>query len=194
MARGPAYRVPFRRRREGKTNYYCRKELIKSEKIRLVIRCSLSHTRVQFVKSEVKGDKVLISAFSKELKKYGWKAPYGNLPAAYLTGFLAGLKAKNSELKEAVIDAGIKKPSKGSRIYAGLKGIIDAGIYVPCDDRVFPSDDRVEGKHIAKYWKLIGSSEKRGIMFSQYLAKDLNPENLPEHFNEVKQKIKESFS
>ncbi len=194
MAKGPAYRVPFRRRREGKTNYYRRRELLKSRKIRLVIRCSLSHTRVQFVKAELKGDKVLVSAFSKELEKYGWKAPCGNLPAAYLTGFLAGLKAKKFELKEAILDAGIRKPPKGSRIYAGLKGVIDAGIYVPCDGEILPDEDRVKGKHIAEYWKLISSSEKRGVMFSQYLANGLNPENLPEHFNEVKQKIEKSFS
>ena len=65
---------------------------------------------------------------------------------------------------------------------------------MPCDGEILPDEDRVKGKHIAEYWKLISSSEKRGVMFSQYLANGLNPENLPEHFNEVKQKIEKSFS
>jgi len=193
VAKGPAYRVPFRRRREGKTNYYRRRELLKSRKIRLVIRCSLSHTRVQFVKAELKGDKVLVSAFSKELEKYGWKAPCGNLPAAYLTGFLAGLKAKKFELKEAILDAGIRKPPKGSRIYAGLKGVIDAGIYVPCDGEILPDEDRVKGKHIAAYWEALEGSEERERRFSQYIKNGLTPEKLPEHFEEVKSNLEKSF-
>ena len=131
MAKNSTYHVPFRRRREGKTNYYRRRELLKSGKIRLVVRCTLSHTIVQFAKAELEGDRILVSATSKELiNKYGWKAPTGNLPAAYLTGFLAGLKAKKAGIDEAILDVGIKKPVRGSRIYAGLKGVLDAGVFV----------------------------------------------------------------
>ena len=72
MARGPRYRRPFRRRSEGKTNYHKRLNLLKSQKTRLVIRASNNHIKVQFIESKIGGDKVLISAFSKELKKnYG---------------------------------------------------------------------------------------------------------------------------
>ena len=85
MARGPRYRRPFRRRAEGKTNYHKRLRLIKSRKLRLVIRASNNHVRVQVVESKIGGDKVLISAFSKELtSKFDWTANTGNIPAAYL--------------------------------------------------------------------------------------------------------------
>jgi len=36
------------------------------------------------------GDKILATAQSIDLKEHGWSAGTGNLPAAYLTGFLAG--------------------------------------------------------------------------------------------------------
>ena len=42
MGHGPRYRVPWRRRREGKTNYYKRFKMIKSRKIRLVARKTTS--------------------------------------------------------------------------------------------------------------------------------------------------------
>ena len=67
MARGPRYKRPFRRRAEGKTNYHKRLKLLKSRKLRLVIRASNNHVRVQVVESKLGGDKVLVSSFSKEL-------------------------------------------------------------------------------------------------------------------------------
>jgi large subunit ribosomal protein L18 len=91
MAHGPKYRLAFRRRREGKTNYHKRLKLLKSRKLRVVIRVSNNHVTVQVVESQMGGDKIMVSSFSKELsKKYGWNAHTGNIPAAYLTGYLAG--------------------------------------------------------------------------------------------------------
>jgi large subunit ribosomal protein L18 len=195
VAKNSTYHVPFRRRREGKTNYYRRRELLKSGKIRLVVRCTLSHTIVQFAKAELEGDRILVSATSKELiNKYGWKAPTGNLPAAYLTGFLAGLKAKKAGIDEAILDVGIKKPVRGSRIYAGLKGVLDAGVFVSHSKEVLPDEDRIKGKHIASYWEILGSSEERERRFSQYIKNGLTPDKLPEHFEEVKHNLEKAFS
>ena len=67
MGRGPRYRRPFRRRFEGKTDYHKRLKLLKSRKLRVVVRTSNNHVRVQIVQSKLGGDKILISAFSKEL-------------------------------------------------------------------------------------------------------------------------------
>ncbi|MHA1525984.1 MAG: hypothetical protein ACTSQD_03040 [Promethearchaeota archaeon] len=95
MAHGPRYRRSNRRRFEGKTNYNKRFRLLKSKSLRLAIRVSNNHVRIQVIESKKGGDKVLISAFSEELiKKYGWNANTGNIPAAYLTGYLAGVRAK----------------------------------------------------------------------------------------------------
>ena len=50
---GPLYRVPFRRRREMKTDYQQRKRLLKSGKIRFVARPSNKQVLVQFVESKI---------------------------------------------------------------------------------------------------------------------------------------------
>lgn len=65
VARGPRYKVPFRRRREGKTNYYRRRELLKSGRLRFVFRPTLSNAVAQFVKAELQGDRILASAVSR---------------------------------------------------------------------------------------------------------------------------------
>lgn len=143
------YVVKHRRRREKKTNYRKRLALLKSGKVRVVVRKSVKHMRVQFVKYDEKGDKTIVQTFSKELAKYGWNHYCGNVPAAYLTGLLAGLKAKKSGIKEGILDIGLQTSTKGSRIYAALKGVLDAGIHVPHSEEILPSEDRIYGKHIS---------------------------------------------
>jgi large subunit ribosomal protein L18 len=139
--------LQFRRRREEKTDYKRRLALLKSKKTRVVVRKSLSNITVQFVDYFTDGDKTLAGATSAELKKYGWTST-GNVPAAYLTGLLAGKKAKAKNVNEAVLDLGIQIKTKGSRLYAALKGVIDAGINVPHSPEILPSEDRLSGKHI----------------------------------------------
>ena len=150
---------------------------------------------VGFVKAEPQGDRTLASAHSKQLSRdFGWRAPCGNLPAAYLTGLLAGLRAKASGIAEAILDAGVKKPTKGSRIYAALKGVVDAGIEVPHDPSVFPEEGRIRGEHIADYAKLLSQNPPQyERQFSQYLRAGLRPEDLPSHFEEVRAKLLGAF-
>ena len=146
---GPTYKVPFRRRREFKTNYRYRLKLLKSKLPRAVVRKSLKHTIVQFIKFDSEGDKVLTTASSIELKKLGWDGSTSNLPAAYLTGLLAGKRAIKQNIESAVLDIGLHPPVKGSKVFASLRGIIDAGIPVPHGDEILPNDDRISGKHIS---------------------------------------------
>jgi large subunit ribosomal protein L18 len=141
--------IKFKRRIACKTNYRRRLGLLKSGRIRLVIRKSLSNISVQFVNFKPEGDETMASAVSSELKKLGWTRS-GNLPAAYLTGLLAGKKAKEKDITEAILDLGIQNSTKGSRIYAALKGALDAGVNIPHSDDILPSDERIKGEHISK--------------------------------------------
>jgi len=141
--------INFKRRIKKKTNYARRLSLLKSEKTRLVIRKSLSNISIQFINFKTNGDETIATANSTELKKIGWNKT-GNIPAAYLTGLLAGKKAKNKNIKEAVLDLGLQTSTKGSRIYAALKGILDSGINVPHSKDILPSDERIRGEHISK--------------------------------------------
>jgi len=146
--------MPFRRKREGKTNYKKRIAFLTSERPRLVIRKSLKSFIAQIIIYEPKGDKVLASACSAELKKFGWKFSGGNTPAAYLVGFLAGKKAKLAKIGDAIADVGLYQPIKGSKLYAVLKGAVDSGLNVPHDEASVPKIDRIKGKHIADYKKV----------------------------------------
>jgi len=195
MATGPSYRVAFRRRREGKTDYQQRRGLVFSRLPRLVVRGSLRNVTAQIVKAEVKGDRVITLAHSGELaKKYGWLGDAGNISAAYLTGLLCGFKAVSQGIDEVVLDTGLNYPSKGSRIFAALKGALDAGLTLPFDNEKLPDEKRIGGHHIEEYAKRLSSNpEAYQKQFSAQLGKDFKPEEISAHFTLVKEKIVSSL-
>jgi len=89
------YPVKFRRRREGKTDYYARQRLIwkdknkyNTPKYRFVVRFTNKECICQIVNSRIEGDAVIESAYAHELKKYGVLGGYKNYSAAYCTGLL----------------------------------------------------------------------------------------------------------
>ncbi len=190
LATGPSYRVAFRRRREGKTDYQLRRGLILSGLPRLVVRGSLRNFTAQMVKAEMNGDKILVASSSTELiRKYGWLGDTGTVSAAYLTGLLCGYKAVNQGITEAVLDIGLSYPSRGSRIFAALKGALDAGLGIPFDEERLPDEKRIKGQHIAEYAKHLSSNmEAYQKQFSTQLAKGLKPEEITAHFEQVKEK------
>lgn len=146
MATSPRTRVPFRRRREGRTNYRTRLALLKSGETRLVVRRTNGNVIVQFVDWTQGGDAVKATAVAQELKKMGWEGSAKNTPAAYLTGLLAGKRAQQAGVESAVLDIGRHTPTKGSRVFAALKGVLDAGIEVPHGgEDVYPSEERLNG-------------------------------------------------
>ncbi len=144
------YRMPFRRRREEKTNYKKRLAFLRSGKPRLVVRKSNSNSVVQLVKYAPVGDQCVVMAQARDLKGLGWSKHTGNLPAAYLAGYLCARKGKKAGVTEAVLDIGLLTPVHGSLLFAALKGAVDGGLNVACDKEVFPSEDRIKGKHLGE--------------------------------------------
>jgi large subunit ribosomal protein L18 len=115
----------------------------------MVVRKSLKNTQVQLVEYKEGGDNIIVSANSGELPgKYNWKFSTSTTPAAYLTGFLAGARAKKNGINECVLDAGRHPPVTGSKIFASVKGIIDAGVKCPLNEKKIPAEDRLMGKHL----------------------------------------------
>ena len=191
MAHGSKYKVAFRRRREGKTNYATRMKLVDVDKARLVVRVSNANVIVQVITVAKDGDVTVASAHSKELNKLGWKAGNKNTSAVYLTAYLCGKKAVAAGVDYAVADIGLKSPIKGAKVFAAVKGAADAGLNVPYGESIIPSEDRINGEHIAEYAESLDEDELKA-KFSQYFAKGLNPADLPEHFEEIKNKIDEA--
>lgn len=194
MAKNARYCTKFRRRREGKTDYKTRRALIVSGRSRLVTRTSINNVIAQVIEAKPKGDQVLVSAHSRELAKYGWKAPRGNVPTAYLTGYLCGLKAKAKGVEEAIFDIGLYPPTKGAKLFAVLKGVLDAKVNVPHSAEKLPDEKRLRGEHIAAYAQSLASEpEKYKSKFSKYLRQDIKPETLPKHFAQVKNDMLAAF-
>jgi large subunit ribosomal protein L18 len=171
MATGPRYRVKFKRARMGKTDYRARKRLLISRKPRLVVRKSLKHTNVQMILPAKEGDKTIASANTIELTKYGYAGATGNVPSAYLAGLLLGYRAKKAGQTEAIFDLGLYQATRGGLLFAALKGAVDAGLEVPHNPEIFPSEERIMGRHIDKYRKT----------------------NMSEQFEAVKKKIQDEF-
>jgi len=141
--------MQFKRRRLGKTDYQRRFRLLSSDKPRLVVRRSLNYITVQIVKADKKGDVILAGLTSKQLKKFNWKFACDNLPAAYLTGLLIGKLSLKRKINEAILDSGLYQSTKGNRIYATVKGAVDAGLNISIGEDVLPSEERIKGKHIS---------------------------------------------
>lgn len=192
MAKGPSYRVPYRRRREKKTDYAARRVLATSDYPRFVVRISNKGIVVQVTKSEIEGDYVLAAASSHELKGYGWKASAKNIPAAYLIGYIAGKKALAEGIEEANLDMGLKRVTTGNKIFAVVQGANDAGLEIPVDSDVVPSPEAMNGAVIAEFAENIEDPIEYERRFSVYLRRGLRPEALPSHFDEVKTRIEEN--
>jgi large subunit ribosomal protein L18 len=106
-----------------------------------------------------------------------------------------GYKARARGVEEAVLDIGLHRPVAGARVFAVLRGALDAGLEIPHGEEVLPDDDRVKGAHVAEYAKRLKEEnpELYKARFSRYLQRGLEPEKLPDHFEEVKKKIVEHY-
>ncbi|MGC9170167.1 MAG: 50S ribosomal protein L18 [Thermoproteus sp.] len=196
MARSGRYKVPLKRRRMGVTNYRKRRKLVVSKLPRLVVRKTNKHIIAQIVVARPQGDETLVGLDTRYLAKFGWKGDENNTAAAYLLGLAIGYKALAKGVRKAILDIGLHRPTPQSRVFAVLRGALDAGLEVPHDEDVLPEDDRISGAHVAEYAERLKSEneEEYKRRFSRYLQRGLAPEELPKHFEEVKNKIIEQLS
>ncbi|CUG89905.1 60S ribosomal protein L5, putative [Bodo saltans] len=89
------FQVKYRRRREGKTDYRARRQMVLqdktkfgSPKYRLVVRITNRDVIAQVVHAKVAGDDVIQAAYSHELPAFGIAHGLTNYAAAYATGLL----------------------------------------------------------------------------------------------------------
>ena len=179
--------IRYRRQREFRTNYKKRLNLLILGLPRIVIRKSSRNIVAQVVEYDPDGDKVIVTASAITLSKFGWKYRTSNIPSAYLTGYLLGVTAKNKKVKKAILDLGLQIPKKGGKLFAVLKGALDAGLDVTHNPDALPSDDRLFGEHITNYFakKEFGSKSQ----FSKYVSTKSDPANIKNNIDEVKKNI-----
>jgi len=155
------FQVKFRRRREGKTDYFARKRLVVQDKnkyntpkYRMIVRTSNKDICCQIAYARLEGDRIVESAYSHELPKYGVKVGLTNYAAAYCTGLLLarrvlkkfnldGMYEGNTKVDgehfevedlddgpgafHACLDVGLARTSTGARVFGAMKGAVDGG-------------------------------------------------------------------
>ena len=139
-----------RRRKEYKTDYKKRFELLKSSLPRIIFRKTNRYLIAQYVVSKEAQDKIIFGIDSKELLKYGWseKESIKSIPASYLTGYLFGKKILSKKLGQPIVDFGMTRVLHKTKVYAFIKGLIDSGIKIECEKENFPDESRIKGEHL----------------------------------------------
>ena len=182
------YVQTLKRIRSDKTNYRKRAALLIGRHSFVTVKVSDQNVAAQVLKPTPTGDIVIASAHSRELAKQDWKGAFNNLPACYLTGLLMGKKTLEKGVKNAVLYVG--KDHFTSRVAACLKGIVDSGVTMPVSEESLPPEERITGRHIAKYASTLKEDqEEYNSRFSAILKNGLKPEDYPTHFEEVRSKI-----
>jgi len=140
-------RTMKRRRRENRTDYKARRILLTSGLPRIVVRRTNKYFILQAVESDESQDKVVATVTSKDLLKNGWDAngSLKSIPAGYLTGILMAKKLGKGKY---IMDLGMARTLKGGRMFSVVKGLIDGGLDVPANEKVFPSEERLNGEHL----------------------------------------------
>ena len=64
---------------------------------------------------------------------------------------------------EAILDIGLAASTPGNRVFAAMKGMVDAGLEIPHNEDVLPSDDRISGAHIDDSVAAAVESAKKSI-------------------------------
>lgn len=144
-------KIDRRRRREGKTDYSKRINLLKSEASRIAFRKTNKYLIVQYIKSKEAKDSVEFGTDSRVLLKYGWpekaRGSLKSIPAAYLLGVLIAKKITDKR-NLPIVDMGMIGSVHKSRAYAFVKGLVDSGIAVKHKEGIFPDETRIKGEHM----------------------------------------------
>merc|ERR1712147_486305 len=168
--------VKFRRRREGKTDYFARKRLVVQDKnkyntpkYRMIVRSSNTDVTCQIAYARLEGDIVICAAYSHELPRYGVKVGLTNYAAAYCTGLLLARRL----LKKFKLDT----------LYEGCTKV-DGGLDIPHSTKRFPGYDaeskdfnaethrkHIMGLHVADYMRQLADEDEETYKkrFSQYI-------------------------
>jgi large subunit ribosomal protein L18 len=187
-----SYVYTLKRIRTHKTNYRKREALLISKQNFVTIKITNQNLVAQILKPEIRGDRVKVSTHSRELRRHGWKGSLNSLPACFLVGILLGKKALEKGVKNAILYIGNKQFT--SRVAACAKGIVHAGVYIAISSESFPSEERLNGQHIANYAAKLKEEniEKYNKHFSSIIKEGLVPENYQKHVEGITKLIMNS--
>ncbi len=195
------FQTRLRRRREGKTDYQHRYNMVRQDankhgmtKLRFVVRITNSRVLCSLVQAHVNGDRTVAHADSTELAQHGVAFGLTNYTAAYATGLLLAQRyLRTADAPRCFLDIGLSRSTKGSRVFSAMKGAVDGGLEIPHNMKKFPGysaekdefdsgvfRDRILGKALSAYMKemMENSPDEYKRTFSGYVKKGINPGDL----------------
>ena len=198
------FQVKWRRRREGKTNYYKRKRLLiqdkqkyNNAKYRLVVRISNKNILCQLIYSRLEGDFVLSSSYSNKLCKIGLPFENNNFSTSYINGLYLSkkffsenfsfTKSKNT-LKNnfnVILDTGLARITTGNKVFAAMKGSVDGGFNIPHNEKRFPGYKKNEDFNVESMKNRI---EGKHVLEFMELLKEEDEEKFLRHFANLDRK------
>ncbi|KAJ1344798.1 hypothetical protein BSLG_000313 [Batrachochytrium salamandrivorans] len=203
------YQTKYRRRREGKTDYYARKRLVtqaknkyNSPKYRMVVRITGKNIICQIVYSKIQGDVVMCAAYAHELPSMGSSTGCVEPDGEY---YEVEPVEDGPRPFRAFLDTGLRRSTTGSRIFGALKGAVDGGLSIPYSEDRFPafskSDKKCDtellasyiyGGHVTEYMEYLIEEDDEAYkrQFATYIASGIEPGDLEDLYKEAHQKIR----
>ncbi|KAF7685694.1 60S ribosomal protein L5 [Cucumispora dikerogammari] len=217
------FQTKKRRRIEGKTDYTLRRKLIQpnykshsSNKYRLVVRTTNTRVILQVTQAYLNGDKIISTADSKELSQFGINFGLKNISAHYLCGLLLSKKIKalknstnqeNKKINQMFLDIGLKRSTKGAKVFVAMKGCVDGGLNIPYNCKIFMGynkgdtnenfdtelfTNKVTGKVLKEYMLKLKEDENKDLykkQFSKYIELGINEDNIVDLYEQAIEKI-----
>jgi len=75
--------------------------------------------------------------------------------------------AKKLKSGKYIMDLGMARTLKGGRIFSVVKGLIDGGLDISANEKVFPSEERLSGEHLSSKDDPTGPKEDVKSMISK---------------------------
>ncbi|XP_073022267.1 large ribosomal subunit protein uL18-like [Primulina eburnea] len=106
----------------------------------------------------------------------------------------------------ALLDVGLLRTTTGNRVFGALKGALDGGLDIPHSDKRFAGFDKsskqldpevhrkyIYGGHVASYMNILmeDEPEKYQSIFSRFIKKGIESENMEEMYKKVHAAIRE---
>ncbi|KAI2802909.1 ribosomal protein L5, partial [Blomia tropicalis] len=162
------FQVKFKRRREGKTDYYARRRLVVQDKnkyntpkYRLIVRFTNKDIICQVAYAKIEGDQIVCAAYAHELPRYGVKVGFDQLRCSLLyrsfVGSSYGIYKGAEEVTgeqffsqdaddqpgafRCFLDVGLARTTTGARVFGAMKGASDGGLDIPHSTKRFPGYD-----------------------------------------------------
>lgn len=176
-------------------------------KYRFVVRVTNADIICQIIYAKIQGDIVLAAAYSHELPQFGVKVGLTNYAAVYCTGLLCARRAlaklgldktefddeNGRRAFKAFLDVGLARTTTGAKIFAAMKGAVDAGLNVPHSEKRFPGfnkeKDAADGEivrkyifagHVADYMRQLSEDEPEAYakQFSRFVKAGISADDL----------------